>query len=66
MKDMLLLDEVAARCRTHPSTVRQWIREGRLAAFRPGRRVLVQQAELERFLKANRQLASEPAPQITA
>ncbi len=33
-----------------PFTIRMWIRQGKLSAVRLGRRVLVEEAELERFV----------------
>lgn len=53
--ELLLLDEVARRCRAPMGTVRHWLRTGRLASIRPGRRRLVRLADLERFL------ATEPS-----
>ncbi len=48
--NLLLLTEVAAMARVSVSTVRHWIRVGRLASVRPGRRRMVFRTELERFL----------------
>lgn len=48
--EMLLLEEVAARCRTSISTVRHWISTGRLASTRPGRRRLVKRDDVDRLL----------------
>jgi excisionase family DNA binding protein len=48
--DLLRLDEVAQIARVSVSTVRHWIKVGRLVSVRPGRRRLVRRAELERFL----------------
>jgi excisionase family DNA binding protein len=50
--DLLILPEVAEMCRTTISSVRDWIRNGRLAAYRPGRRVLVRRADVEAMLAA--------------
>ena len=47
---LLIVEEVAAICRTSPETVRFWIRSGRLASVRPGRRRLISRADLKRFL----------------
>jgi excisionase family DNA binding protein len=49
-EELLLLEEVARRCRAPLSSVRHWVRLGRLASIRPGRRRLVRRDELERFL----------------
>lgn len=48
--DLLLLSEVAELTRTPLSCVRFWIRTGKLASLRPGRRVLVRRSVLEQFL----------------
>ena len=49
--DLLQLEEVAQLARVSVSTVRHWIKTGRLASLRPGRRRLVQRSEFERFLR---------------
>jgi excisionase family DNA binding protein len=36
--DLLLLDEVAEIARVSTDTVRFWVRQGKLASLRPGRR----------------------------
>lgn len=46
----LTIDEVARIARTSPSTIRHWIRIGRLPSTRPGRRRLIPAAALERLL----------------
>jgi len=48
--DLLLLTEVAEMTRTPLSCVRFWVRTGKLASLRPGRRVLVRRSVLEQFL----------------
>jgi excisionase family DNA binding protein len=50
--DFLTLDEIAVITRAPLSSVRGWIRHGRLPATRPGRRVLVRRADLDAFLAA--------------
>ncbi len=48
--ELLQLEEVAKLARVSVSTVRHWIKTGRLASIRPGRRRLVWRDELTRFL----------------
>jgi excisionase family DNA binding protein len=48
--ELLLLEEVAALTRVQVSCVRFWIRTGKLASLKPGRRVLVRRTVLEKFL----------------
>lgn len=48
--DLLLLPEVADMCRASVNSVRAWIREGKLPASRPGRRVLIRRADVETML----------------
>jgi excisionase family DNA binding protein len=48
--DLLLLSEVAAEARVSVSTVRHWIRVGKLRAVRPGRRRMVRRVDLDAFL----------------
>jgi excisionase family DNA binding protein len=51
-KEFLLLEEVVALTRAASlSTVRHWVRTGKLASVRPGRRRLVRRADLEVFLR---------------
>ena len=49
-REMLLLEEIARECRASLSSVRYWIRTGRLRSVRPGRRRLVRREDLDRFL----------------
>jgi len=60
--EFLTLDEVAAITRAPLSSVRGWIRHGRLPATRPGRRVLVKRADLDAFLVASAVLADGRTP----
>jgi excisionase family DNA binding protein len=49
----LTVKEAAERIRSTPESVRRWIRQGRLVAFRPGGTKLgyrIPEQELERFL----------------
>jgi excisionase family DNA binding protein len=50
MSDLLFLDEVAALMRVPVSSVRYWIRKGRLVSLKPGRRVMVRREALDAFL----------------
>ena len=53
---LLTVAEVAGRLRTHPETVRRWMRDGKLRGIRLGGPKLgwrVAEAELERFLAAS-------------
>jgi excisionase family DNA binding protein len=50
---LLTLEEVAAVCHVSPETVRHWIWEGRLTAYKPGRAPLVKESELLAFVEAN-------------
>jgi excisionase family DNA binding protein len=54
----LTLEECAAEARVSPSSVRHWLRMGKLRSVRPGRRRLVERAEFERFLAAHTQKAA--------
>jgi excisionase family DNA binding protein len=48
--DLLFLEEVAEMTRVPVSCVRFWIRTGKLSSLKPGRRVLVRRATLDKFL----------------
>lgn len=49
--EFLLLVEAAERARVSVETLRFWIRTGRLASVRPGRRRMVRRDVLEAFLQ---------------
>jgi excisionase family DNA binding protein len=48
--EFLFIEEVAELTRVPVSCVQFWIRTGKLPSLKPGRRVLVRKAALERFL----------------
>ena len=50
MKALLDIDSTAQLLSLSPWTVRGYIREGKLIPVRLGRRVLLEEAELERFV----------------
>lgn len=50
--DLLRLEEVAQLARVSISSVRHWIKTGRLPSIRPGRRRMVLRRDFERFLGA--------------
>jgi excisionase family DNA binding protein len=51
--EYLTLDEIADLTRTPLSSVRAWVRLGKLAATRPGRRVLVSRTDLDTLLRTS-------------
>ena len=55
---LLTVAEVAEVLKLNPQTVRNWIDQGSLPAFRVGRRVRILRSDLEQFLEASR----TPAP----
>jgi excisionase family DNA binding protein len=63
--DLLLIEEVAAICRASPSTVRFWIKTGKLRSIRPGRRRLIARSELRRLLSGRRPGRARPAKGAT-
>jgi excisionase family DNA binding protein len=52
--DFMLLEDASTACATPIGTLRQWIADGRLPSYRPGRRVLVRRAELAAFIAGSR------------
>ena len=48
----LLLGEAAELARVSTSTVRYWIRQGRLQSYKPGRRLLVPRDALLQFIES--------------
>lgn len=53
---VLVLEEVAAYLRVSVSTVRFWIREGKLRSARPGRRRIVHVHDLKAFLSPHERI----------
>jgi excisionase family DNA binding protein len=49
---MLTLAEAGALVRASPETIRYWVWQGRLEAFKPGRSVLVREADLLQLVEA--------------
>lgn len=49
--EMLNIGEVSAMLRVHPETLRRFIREGKINAYKIGRRKLITKDELEKFIK---------------
>ena len=49
----LTLAQVAERVATPAVTVRYWVHTGKLKAFKPGRQVLVREADLEALIEAS-------------
>lgn len=50
MTELLTVQQAAERLLADESTVRRWIRSGRLTAHRPGRRLLVPEDAITRLL----------------
>jgi len=47
----LTLAQAAERCATPAETIRYWIHCNKLAAFKPGRQVLVRETDLEKLIE---------------
>jgi len=60
MEPLLNVETVAKLLALSPWTVRSKIREGKLRPLRVGRRVVLEQAELERFLDEARKVCGVP------
>lgn len=50
MEEMMTCSEAAKLLRVKVETVRAWVKSGKLRASRPGRRLLVPRAEVDRLL----------------
>lgn len=50
----LSIPEAASRLNVSKFTLMRWLRQRRLAYYRLGRRVVLAEADVERFLSANR------------
>lgn len=49
--EMFNIHETAAVLRVHPETLRRFIREGKINAYKIGRRKLISKEEMEKFIK---------------
>lgn len=49
-EELLTVEEVAARLRVHPASVRYWLRQGHLKGVRAGRQWRIRPSDLEAFL----------------
>lgn len=49
--EMLNINEAATVLRVHPETLRRFIREGKINAYKIGRRKLISKEEMEKFIK---------------
>jgi len=66
---LLSIEDSAGLLSISPWTVRKYIREGKLRPVRIGRRVLLEESELERFIMENRTVAigtSADEPRMSA
>jgi len=54
MDPLLNCEKAAELLSVSPWTVRKWLRENKLSAVRLGRRVLIESAEIRRFIDAGR------------
>jgi excisionase family DNA binding protein len=52
MPELLDIPAVRHELRAGDSTIRRWIREGRLPTVRIGRRILIRREALERFVRS--------------
>jgi excisionase family DNA binding protein len=52
-ESLLTIDDIARILKLNPQTVRNWIDQGYLRAFRIGRKVRVTRAEFDRLIEAS-------------
>ncbi len=50
----LSLEDVAERLQVSDRTVRRWVKEGKLAAYKPGREWRIRPGDLEDFLESRK------------
>jgi excisionase family DNA binding protein len=53
MDELLTIDEVAAKLKVKPRTVREWLQTGRLRGIRAGRLWRMRAEDVEAFLEAS-------------
>jgi excisionase family DNA binding protein len=52
MENLLTIEETAAKLKMHPETVRQWLRDGKLAGVKLSRDWRVRESDLAAFINA--------------
>ncbi len=52
MENLLSIEETAAQLKTHPETIRRYIRENKLAGVKLGRSWRVRESDLSAFINA--------------
>jgi excisionase family DNA binding protein len=62
-EEFLTVAEVAARLRLNDQTVRNWIDDGKLPAFRIGRRVRIARSDFDRFVDGGYTEAAQTSDQ---
>lgn len=50
----LSLEDVAERLQVSDRTVRRWVKDGKLAAYKPGREWRIRPSDLENFLESRK------------
>ncbi len=55
MEALLSIDKAAEKLSLSSWTLRLWIRQGKLHPVRLGRRILLEEKELQRFIRDNRE-----------
>ncbi len=61
MEPLLPIEKAAETLGISPWTVRSYVKAGKLACVRIGRRVLIEAAELRRFIEESKQARTEQA-----
>lgn len=64
-EQLLMVEEIAAGLRVQVSTVRYWIRSGKLPAVKLGRRLMIYRGDLEKFVCGCRRLVTVSVPKST-
>ena len=65
MNPLRSVEEAARLLAISPWTVRSFLRDGKLLPVRIGRRVLLEESELQRFIDESRDSPNGPLPQVT-
>jgi excisionase family DNA binding protein len=59
MKQWLTVEDISAEIGVPEETVRAWIRNKRLPAYKPGKHYLVKREDLQKFLEDSRTMPDE-------
>lgn len=62
MNELLTVNQAAEKLHSHPETIREWLRVGKLKGHKPGRKYLIPISSIETFLETTISTDGERVP----